>query len=141
MMLLTTLNAFLTNWIDDQVDDFMDGEENNKNVLRNPYTSTSPLGYEKLENARADGTTIFEINGTEDECIAACTTDSNCVGFEHATFDNHCWLKTGSFWDTTEFSETSTVFIQHKSADFQPIISTTADVNFVYDHYDYLRPS
>ena len=48
-------------------------------------------------------------------------------------------LKTGNFWDERASDGFSELFFQHKSADFPPLISTTADVNYVYDHYDYLK--
>ncbi len=88
---------------------------------------------------RADGTTIFDMDGSVDDCKLSCSADKNCSGFEHNIPNNHCWLKNGNFWDTREGSAGSSLYIQHKSADFQPSISATADVDYTYDHYDYIK--
>ena len=47
-----------------------------------PFTSTMPLEYQRIEFMRADGTTIFEMEGSLDQCTLAYTTDVNCTGFE-----------------------------------------------------------
>ena len=102
-------------------------------------TDIESVTYEKLDLTRADGQNIFYMAGTEAECILACSSDMNCSGFEHNFYENVCWLKTGSFWDDKESNGNSNVFIQHKSADVQPSISDTPRIDYIYDHYDYLK--
>ena len=78
-----------------------------------PFTSTMPLEYQNIRFMKSFGATIFEIEGTLDQCTLACSTDVKCTG----------WLKTGNFWDERATDAFSELFIQHKSADFPPLIS------------------
>ena len=103
------------------------------------YTPTAPVGYEKLESTSAKGKNIFDMSGTEEDCTLACSSDKNCSGFEHNPSQNKCWLKTGEFRGALQKSDSSNVYFQHKSANFTPLISSSVEMYYIYDHFDYMK--